>query len=92
MNDREYPVAVQAQLQKEGFDSIKKFSRNRFYATSPNGKVYDFRVKYCIKPRKLYAIDVGYMTGLTRKDIPSVLVTNGVDITKKHVIISNQRE
>ncbi len=84
MNTREFAIAVQEQLKSEGFSDFRlgKQTQSRFYAVDRDGNQYDFRVKYCIKPRKLYMADVGFMAGSANDDIPSVLVTNGTDITK----------
>ena len=85
MQVREFAISVQEQLKKEGFTGFNSYrgqkSPSAFLATGPDGKRYDFRVKYCINPRKLYKPDVGYMTGLTSDQYKSVLVTNGTDIT-----------
>ena len=87
MTVREFALSVQEQLKAEGFTDIKTYREHKspsaFLATGPNGKRYDFRVKYCMNPRKLYMTDVGFMTGLTSDQYKSVLVTNGTDITAK---------
>lgn len=85
MNTREFAIAVQEQLKSEGFSDFRlgKQTQSSFYAVDRDGNQYDFRVKYCIKPRKLYMADVGFMAGSANDDIPSVLVTNGTDITKQ---------
>lgn len=84
---REFAISVQEQLKAEGFTDIKTYREHKspsaFLATGPDGKRYDFRVKYCVNPRKLYMTDVGFMTGLTSDQYKSVLVTNGTDITTK---------
>ena len=85
MTVREFAISVQEQLKKEGFTDFNSYrgqkSPSAFFTTGPDGKRYDFRVKYCINPRKLYKPDVGYMTGLTSDQYKSVLVTNGTGIT-----------
>ena len=85
MNTREFAIAVQEQLKSEGFSDFRlgKQTQSRFYAVDQDGNQYDFRVKYCIKPRKLYMADVGFMAGSANENIPAVLVTNGTDITKQ---------
>jgi hypothetical protein len=74
---------VQEQLKKEGFTDFKVYTLSRFWAKDRNGEPIQFRIKFCNKPRKLYAPDVGFMTGLTNKKYKAVLVTNGTDITDK---------
>lgn len=87
MTVREFAISVQEQLKAEGFKDFKTYREHKspsvFWATDRDGNRYDFRVKYCVEPRKLYMKDLGYMTGLTSEEYKPVLVTNGTDITDK---------
>ncbi|OON85769.1 hypothetical protein BXO88_10965 [Oribacterium sp. C9] len=81
MKVKEFATAVQEQLKKEGFTKFQIYTPSRFWAVDANNIPVQFRIKYCIKPRKLYAPDVGFMTGLVDESYKSVLITNGTDIT-----------
>lgn len=83
MNTREFAIAVQEQLKIEGYSDFRlgKQTQSSFYAVDWDGNRYDFRVKYCIKPRKLHMADVGFMAGSANDDIPAVF--NGTDITNQ---------
>ena len=87
MTVREFAISVQEQLKAEGFTDFMLYREHKspsaFLATDRDGNRYDFRVKFCVKPRKLYMNDIGFMTGLTSDQYKSVLVTNGTDITTK---------
>ena len=80
MTDRDFPKSVINELIHEGFHDIKVISRNRFFA-SFDERLFEFRVKYCIIPRRLKFIDVGYMTSLMSPDSIRVFISNGTDCT-----------
>ena len=82
MTQSEYIEAVYKQLEAEGFKITRRETRQRFFAVDSKGVKYEFRIKYCVKPRKLEITDIGYMTGLMSNDAINVLVTNGTDITR----------
>ena len=81
MKVKEFADAVQEQLKKEGFTKFQIYTPSRFWAINPNKVPVQFRIKYCVEPRKLYRQDVGFMTGLIDETHKSVLITNGTDIT-----------
>ena len=81
MTTREYTLAVQEELKKEGFTIVGKYSQGRFGAKDYDGTKYEVHVKYCVEPRVLHTSDVGFMSCFMIEDAIRLFITNGIGLT-----------
>lgn len=69
------------QLEIDGCKEITRLSPSRFFVTDKNGVEYDFKIKYCLKPRCLGVTDIHYVGGWMSRNRIDVIITNGVALT-----------
>ncbi len=81
MTTREFTLAVQEELKKEGFTIVGKYSQGRFGAKDYDGTKYEVHVKYCVEPRVLHTAEVGFMSCFMIEDAVRLFITNGIGLT-----------
>lgn len=81
MTTREFTLAVQEELIKEGFTIVAQYSQGRFGAKDYDGTKYEVHVKYCVEPRLLHTSEVGFMSCFRIEDAVRLFITNGTGLT-----------